>query len=429
MTELDRSGRERTEGWPFCSGGMRLGRVFRFADDLTAFETLVLWIRLASSALIIALGLAVIIGPITAPTTFRIATFGTKSTDIIGGLFKELKQAVEVYGSTDVNNGVGLTTSEIFILTSYTASQINNVPQYIAISIYGRCDISFNTTQGLDKEGHVVDVRNSSVVEVCYNTGRNYVFDYREVLAQLGMDIVLVYAYDQEVSAPLGLSQSYNEYVTDLRRKKVNMVNLLISALVLESAIVILSLWFYAIKGRLINPLKERVINHTISLLSFVVFLLGFTGTISLAWLSFRLKSRITSELSVYGFTYGLGFTWFTCLWLFAFNILVSTLAWSGLEWCISDTQQPFNDGTQNDILRYQTGVLTDAGGASIDEFPDNQDSNDNHLRLAHGGGRSSSFGSDSAEEVELQDIALYSSDDSEANFKRTIKPSSTMFF
>lgn len=408
---------------------MRIGRILRFAEDLTAFETLVLWIRLISSALIIALGLAITIGPVTAPRTFRVAKFGTKSTDIIGGLFKELKEAVEVYGSTDVNNGVGLTTSEIFILTAYTASQINDVPQYIAVSIYGRCDISFNTTQALNKKGEVVEVRNSSMVEVCYRTGRDYVFDYREVLSQLGMDIVLVYAYDQEVSAPLGLSNTYNEYMKELRRKKVNMVNLLISALVLEGAILILTVWYYTIKGRLMNPLKERILGHTISLLSLVVFILGLTGTISLAWLALKLKNRIITELSVYGFTYGLGFTWFTCLWLFAFGILVSTLAWSGLEWCMSDVQQPYNDGTQNNILRYQTGVFTDAGDASSNNLSDDRESSDNHLRLTRSSGRNASVDSDSAEEVELQDIALYSSDDSDVNFKRTLNPSSTMYF
>lgn len=408
---------------------MRIGRLLRFAEDLTAFETLVLWIRLLSSALIVALGLAVTVGPISAPMTFRIARFGTKSTDIIGGLFKELKEAVEVYGSTDVNNGVGLTTSEIYILSEYTASHIQHAPQFIAVSIYGRCDISYDVTQALDKKGNVIEVRNSSVVEVCYNAGRDYVFDYREVLSQLGMDIVLVYAYDQEASASLGLSDSYNEYMKGLRRNKANMVNLLTSSVALEVIILVMTLWYYSIKGRLMNPLKERILGHTISLMSLAVFIMGLTSTISLAWLAVKLQSRIRSELTVYGFTYALGFTWFTCLWLCAFCILVSTLAWSGMEWCMSNTQQPFNDETQNNILRYQTGVFTDAGEASIDNFSDDSGSHDNHLRLTRATRTSASLDNDSTEEVELQDIALYSSDDSDVNFKRTIKPSSTMFF
>ncbi|QLL32420.1 hypothetical protein HG536_0C05890 [Torulaspora globosa] len=411
------------------SARMRLSRLLKPGWNLTAFERLILWIRLASSTLIIALGITVMVGPITAPTTFALARFGTKSSDITKGLFDVLKDAVEVFGSTDVNNGVGLTTSEIFILTDYAASQIKSVPQYIAITLYGRCDINFNTTFKYGPNGHAIEVRNSSVIEVCFTTGPEYVFDYREVLSQLGLDIILSYAYDQNLPAVLGLSSSYSEYIKNLQDRKIDVVYLIMAVMPLEIIIVVLTVWYYSIKGKHINPLKERVLSHLISVISLTAFVTGLTGAISLVWLAFNLKNRIKSELEAFGFSYGLESAWFTCLWFFAFFMLVSTLAWCGLEWCLSDSQRPYNDETQNNILRYRAGLFVDANGS----FTDNASSDGDIYRTRSNTGATSrdraNLNPFTAEEVELQDIALYSSGDDECDPQKVVKPSSAMYF
>lgn len=395
-------------------------------ENLTALEALIMWLRLISSTLIVALGIAITVGPAVSPDIFRSARFDTRPSDITRGLFEVLKEAVEVYGSTDVNNGVGLTTSEIYILTEYTAGQIKNVPQFIMISLYGRCDISYDTTEELDNNGNVIEVRNSSIVETCYMTGPDYVFDYREVLSQLGLDIVLDYAYDQDQSNPLGLSSSYNEYVDILRRRKVNMIRLLYAVVCLETFIIIFTIWYYAIKGRLLNPFKERMLSHVISLLSLAAFICGLTGIISLTWLNYKFKSRIKSELKAFGFSYALGSPWFTCLWILAFFIIVSILVWSGLEWCISDVEQPYNDGTQNNMLGYEAGVFTEVEDpVAYNEGTFGTESGNSDAVL-----RNDSFGAnDRSEELELQDIALYSSDDGEIKLQRTVKPSTAMHF
>lgn len=414
---------------PDCTAKMRFSRFFGLAGKLTAFERLMLCIRLISTALIFAMGLVILLGPITAPSTFQMAKFGTRSSDITKGLFAVLKETIEVFGSTDVNNGVGLTTSEIFILTDYTASQIKNVPQYIVISLYGRCDIKYNTTMRQDPNGASYEVRNSSVVEVCFNTGPGFIFDYREVLLQLGLDIILVYAYDHEMSAPLGLLESYNEYMKTLKSLKANAVYLLISVLWLEIVIFILTVWYYKIKGKLINPLKERILTHVISFFSLAVFVMGLTGAITLAWLALTMKQKISSELKAFGFSYGLGLTWFSCLWIFTFFIVVSTLAWCGLEWCVSDVQRPYNDGSKNNILSYRAGVFTEANGTSVGNMSSGSDLYSSHLDTNVYIRDTTNADRDRAEEVELQDIALYSSGEDELNPGRTVKPSSTMYF
>lgn len=398
-------------------------------DNLTTLESLVQWLRLISSTLIIALGMVVTVGPLTSPNSLRMAQFDTRPADITKGLFDALKHAVEVFGSTDVNNGVGMTTSEIFILTEYTESQIQNIPQFITLNLYGRCDISYETKIIEESKGPT-EVRNSTVTEDCYRTGPNYIFDYRSVLSQLGLDIVLDYAYEKSSSS--SESNNYNEYMSSTRKRKEEMVNLLYAVICLEFCILAMTFWYYIIKGRYINPFKERFLMHSISLLSFTVFICSLTSIISLNCINYNLRNRVKNELKSFGFSYGLGVSWLISMWFMAVFVIISTLVWSGLEWCISDSQD-YSDETQNNILSYEPGVFMDESELRVsnDDFEDGElyrstidTSQTSGLRRP-----ANEYESDRAEELELQDLVLYSSEDSDLMMQRTIKPSSTMQF
>lgn len=399
-------------------------------ENLTALESLIQWLRLISSTLIIALGLVATVGPLTSPSTLKMAQFDTRPADITAGLFEVLKNAVEVFGSTDVNNGVGLTTSEIYILTTYTEGQIQNIPQFITLNIYGSCDVSYNTKTE-DPDGTVKQVRNSTIAETCRRTGPSYIFDYRSVLSQLGLDIVLDYAYDKDGSSTNLLSNSYNDYMSKLRKQKYNMISLLYVVICLEGCVLVMTLWYYIIKGRFINLFKERFLLHSISFLSFTIFICSLTSIITLTCINYKLRNRVRNELAAFGFSYSLGTSWITCIWFMAVFVVISTLVWSGLEWCISDSQD-YRDGSANNILSYQPGVFMDQS-----EVEPSYDSQGNEIYSSNSAGNTTNVlrgstedgGSDFAEEMELQDLALYSSEDSELMMQRTVKPSSTMHF
>ncbi|CAR26629.1 hypothetical protein ZYGR_0H04470 [Zygosaccharomyces rouxii] len=398
-------------------------------ENLTALESLVQWLRLISSTLIIALGIVVTVGPLTSPNALRVAQFDTRPADITKGLFEALKHAVEVFGSTDVNNGVGMTTSEIFILTEYTEGQIQNIPQFITLNLYGRCDISYETKDIEGPKG-ITQVRNSTISQSCHRTGPGFIFDYRSVLLQLGLDIVLDYAYDKSGSS--SESNSYNEYMSSIRHRKGEMVNLLYAVISLEICILVMTFWYYIIKGRFINPFKERLLMHSISLLSFTVFICSLTSIITLTCINYNLRDRVRNELKAFGFSYSLGTSWLMSMWFMAVFVIVSTLVWSGLEWCISDSQD-YGDETQNNILSYEPGVFMDESELrdSNDGFEDGEMYRSNNITSETNAVRRSVDGyeSDCAEELELQDLALYSSEDSGLMMQRTVKPSSTMQF
>lgn len=396
-------------------------------ENLTALELLIQWLRLITSVLIIALGIVVTLGPLSSPDKLRMARFHTKPSDIMNGLFGALKDAVEVFGSSDVNNGVGMTTSEIFILTEYTEGQIQNIPQYIDLNLYGRCDISYDF-KTLEGAKGTTEVRNSSINQQCHREGISFIFDYRKILIELGLDIVFDYAYGKSGSP--SESNSYNEYMSSIQKRKKDMVNLLFAVICLEVCILAMTFWYYIIKGRYINPFKERFLMHFISLLSFTVFICSLTSVISLTCINYTLRNRIKNELKTFGLSYSIGTPWFTSMWFMAVFVIISTVVWSGLEWCISDSQD-YSDETQNNILSYEPGVFLDESEWRNEHNGLGSGSAHRSSASQTGGLRRSTNGceSDFAEEMELQDLVLYSSEDSDLMMQRTVKPSSTMHF
>ena len=136
-------------------------------QNLTALEKVVQWLRLGTTLLIISFGLALTVGPLSSPRTLYMSRLDTYSADITTGLFTVLRQSMEQSTSTEENNGVGLTTSELYILTAYTESQIKNVPQYITVSLYGRCDSTYTMVEVFDSEGNMHSVKNSTTKSTC----------------------------------------------------------------------------------------------------------------------------------------------------------------------------------------------------------------------------------------------------------------------
>lgn len=403
-----------------------LSRPFR---NLSVFDTLALWIRLTSTVLAITFGLILILGPLSMPNRMCLAMFNTRSSDITQGLFEELKTAVEVFGSTNVNSGVGLTTSEIMILTEYTAKKTQDLPQFISFTLYGTCSvklISNEVAQSTNSTQTAPNAKNSTE-QYCQTSGPGYVFNYREILAQLSLNIVLDYAYEQELNSAIGLASDYSTYMSSLHGRKASSVELLCVTIMFQVVIFGLTLWYYNIKGRSINPLKERILTHTLSLLSAVSFICGLIGVINLTWITYSLRKRINNELNLLGFSLTIGQPWFVCLWFFTFFTLLLTIIWSGLEWCVTNVSGPYNDETRDNILGYEAGVLTTCDD-QISNFtgllPRNIKHSDNTAMS-----RTSSRSIDHMEVHEMQDISHISTHDSNLSYQGPVKPSSTMYF
>lgn len=226
-------------------------------QNLTALEKVVQWLRLGTTLLIISFGLALTVGPLSSPRTLYMSRLDTYSADITTGLFTVLRESMEQSTSTEENNGVGLTTSELYILTAYTESQIKNVPQYITVSLYGRCDSTYTMVEVFDSEGNMHSVKNSTTKSTCSSIGTDYLFDYREVLESLGLDIILDYAYNK-IGSQQAESSAYTTYMRSLKHKKANVLHLLYAVISFQVCMLFFMIWYYYIKGRFMNALKEN---------------------------------------------------------------------------------------------------------------------------------------------------------------------------
>ncbi|SMN21973.1 similar to Saccharomyces cerevisiae YLR443W ECM7 Non-essential putative integral membrane protein with a role in calcium uptake [Maudiozyma saulgeensis] len=317
--------------------------------NLTMFERWVFWVRILSMMFCIAFSITIVLGPLTLPDRLYMSRLNTYSSEITEGIFRALSDAMESGASSTVNNGVGLTSAELYILTAYSSAQVSNVPQYITISLYGTCYTYYTTiddsadglysyqdTKTTDSPSH--SQRNSTVILECFKEGFDYVLDYREILTTLGLDIVLDYAYGETDSSGSMRTSAYEGYIRIMKLNKKQYLTLFIVVIFFQIIAFVFTFWYYSIKGRYINTVREKTLLHIITFLSFCVFVMGLVSLMDLVWLNYSFQKKIKGELMSFGFEYKLGLSYFVCLWMVVFLISISCMAWSGLEWCVSDS-------------------------------------------------------------------------------------------
>lgn len=314
--------------------------------NLNAFERLILCIRMISMFFCIALSLTLTIGPFVVPRSLYMSQLNTDSSNIAAGIFSTLSSEIEAQSTNNVNNGVGLTTSELFILTSYSLKQVTAIPQYISIYLYGMCSIyhsdSDDALPTFDGQAdsftfHNAGQKNYTVITKCYTESFDYVLDYREILLNIGLDIIIDYAYGSTDGDTPKVGNGYENYINNLKRNKKRYLILFFVVIVMHLISFPLVFWYYFIKGKYINTFKEKLLLNILSLFSLATFVMGLISSLDIVWFNYSLKKKIISELSTFGFSYELGNLFFALIWTLVFFLSISCMAWSGLEWCVAD--------------------------------------------------------------------------------------------
>ncbi|AET37404.1 Ecm7p Ecym_1153 [Eremothecium cymbalariae DBVPG len=333
-----------------------LGVVLRPFQYLDAIDRIVQILRLVSSLLVVLMGLILTLGAFLSPEKLYMGKFTTSKKSIANGLFELLSNSVV---NSNMNGGLGLTTSEIVILNQYTSSQVVNVPEYITSAVYGWCQ--------LGKPDDVADNLNNTDEVECQYIGPSYVFDYRVLLGKMRLNIVLDYAYTDSLqendsmngdsasanSTPSAHIPDYVRYINNARSLKMNMLFLVYFVMVLQVFMLCLMLWYYCVKGRSLNLRKEKILVHLLSFCSLVVFMFSLVATINLFAIQHNIRSHVKQELQNFGFAYELGKRWFSCLLQLSVFSFISCLLWSGLEWCVMDPNQ-----NQRRFSHIEAGVL-----------------------------------------------------------------------
>ncbi|CUS20180.1 LAQU0S01e00804g1_1 [Lachancea quebecensis] len=392
--------------------------VSRPFENLGALDRLIQYLRLGSSIMVVVFVMMLTLGALVSPSKIFIGKLNTCLVDIAQGLFDALQQSVEAKTANYVNNGVGLTTSEILILTEYTTSQVHSSPQYVVSSTYGWCRVDNRTSP----------TSNSTIGNhtQCHNVGSTYIFNYRELMKEIGLNAILEYTYGSLDGSSYESSKPYVEYMDRLETTKIRMVNLLYTVGSLHAVMLVCSLWYYSVKGRSLSILKERILVHLISLISLVVCVCAMVSAVTLVTISIELRSRIQSELHYMGISYHLGKTWFTVLWLLAVFSCISCMVWSGLVWCIAEK-------STDSMESYELGILATANQAQDDDdetaFVDQkpQETQTEHLKLPPGTSSSQARLLDDGSGGILHPVVSSTSSYSDTNYQRVVVPLSAL--
>lgn len=313
---------------------------------LNAFDKMMLWLRVITSVGIIVFVLVLTAISAASPNSLYLGRLDTSSANILQGLFDKLSSSVVSAKLSDINNGAGLTTAEILLLTRYVDSQVHDVPDYIKTGVYGWCSMKHASQELWQPDGTWKEEHNSTKAMTCHREGAQYLLNYRKLLDDLGLGIVLSYAYgytynDGVLDHDNAESAKYNKFLAALSRRKVNMVNLLYVVAVLEVFILGSIVLYYMIRNRPEQTMKTKILLHSISLMKLLVFICSLVAVINFTILSINIRQKISNELDSFGFSYHLGTGWFTCLWIFAFFNIISCLVWTGFEWCITNNDPP----------------------------------------------------------------------------------------
>lgn len=316
---------------------MKLAKWFTPARNLSPQERGLQVIRLLSAGAVILLIVAALVGSLLSDKVY-ISRINCAHLDVSYGLYKSLRTLVSSSPSLLAQeNSAGvypmdssLTNSEITVLTNYAESQVANAPQYTFTSMWRWCYGNYNTTHVLVKDGKYTFKKHNDVIK-CSSNVREYVFDYRGELTDIGLDSILAYAYQTSTYEDLAYLKA-----TAARNAKYKRVpGAIIFAAVSQAVLLLLTYVVYLDMGADKRTQKQQTfimnILAVISLASFLALTIG-VGFMTAILLDVRLE--VHKSLNDFGVSFHLGKVWFCILWAATIMSLVSTASWTLPLWC-----------------------------------------------------------------------------------------------
>lgn len=324
-----------------------------FSSKFTTWELAILITRILLCVFSLASGLVLAVGPLHAPKYLYLGRFDTGYSNIAKGLYLYLKQSVESVSQADFNDHLGLTSSELDILTRYAMEHIEDLPLFITTSIYGNCKtISKDIVKHYYQNTMYLEYNN--LVTQCERNGLGNVFDYREILSDMGLSLLLSYAYRENYGAQELQTKNYETFINFLGSRRAILMVLIFIVCGMEVVSIFLTFIYTFIKGRFLNLIYEELLIQTLCVLSLIKFITGCVSSVMLTVIELNLRGRIHGELSLFGISYHIGAAWYITLYFFLTFLSASCLLWSGVEWCVARaTDLKPNEMTQH-ILNTQ---------------------------------------------------------------------------
>lgn len=271
--------------------------------------------------------------------------------DLADGLYKTLRNSItapvkvqEMTGGTYELLGHSITTSELAILTQYAQENVAYAPQFITTSLWSYCFGYYDTYEETNKDGEVV-VKKKNQSLVCQDLV--YTFDYRGVLTQAGLEIIIAYAYDnadEDTDQEDQEDQDYENKVASRHHRFIMVRNSIIFACVSQLIVLGVSLVVYGNRnGEQDLSKTPRILLHVIGLFSLASFASIMIGLGLVTRLLVITKQEVKSKLSDFGIVYYFGKTWFGLIWSSTLFALLSMCTWALPLWC-ANPEFPLED-------------------------------------------------------------------------------------
>lgn len=299
-----------------------------------------------------------------------VARINCQRQELANGLFTALQDNFKVSDTI-------ITTSEIKLLAQYTENKIKDTPQVIFLHLQYSCSVRFDEGNGFSYNGYEYNPDNSSsgnyspdaslpTVE-CSKPSVNYVLDYRRELSQIGLNIILAYAYDADFvigSQQSGFSTdvtykpsaSWNEIMIQRRKQSKLCIACLSISLALSVWMTMLTVLYYGCRSPHETDDSEFPIlwKHIVGGLSLIIFITVFMASLSMIIIMLETQKEIEKELSTFGINMKLGKLWFAIMWLALVLSFGLFLLWGGSVWC----NRSFDDKGDADEIR--TGSMSE---------------------------------------------------------------------
>lgn len=293
------------------------------------------------------------------PKAAYIARINCSHLDVAYGLYNSLKSSIsDSTYSMDHDEvlpiDLSLTDSEISILTKYTQSQVSNAPQYILLGVTEWCRVTFPT----DYYAANINYRRNLTATCQEYHGLN-LFDYRTLLSNNDLTIILAYAYESSYED----DKSYYRTVKD-RGKKFHIVKIIsIVQIVLQTISFVATLIAYGNRG----PAKDlsRIPLLTLNMIAIVTMTAGvcMIATCSITTLEItRTQKEVREGMSSFGINLVMGKVFFALLWsAFAFSCLCM-FSWIVPLWCANPPDLEYLDDEEHYNSHHDTTTLLERG-------------------------------------------------------------------
>lgn len=266
----------------------------------------------------------------------------TKQSDLAQGLFTALKQL------SDQSNNF-MTTSELKLITNYIEDHIEDTPEQIRTGLNDWCYVKYYHppfTFDSDDPDYINDLEINDQIDMQNKTitctGNKFgLFNYRQQLASIGFNIILSYAYSQDVDTTVDdatmrftSDPNYSNYLDSTDNLANTGVNLLITTIAIQILLFISTFFYYGMRGNEMDDLNISLwTKNYMAVLTFSDLVLSiFSFAILVVQLS-KIQSSVSSQLGSYGInmTFGKVFISISVTWL-CFTIILFCL-WAGPVW------------------------------------------------------------------------------------------------